>query len=144
MELFKSNDFEPVKDIIKEARKAVRIALDNHIDEIDHDDEKKSEEIGLFSNVLRHMTRKWYLEILWELTTSKGLIFNDLMRRLKTISSRTLSDSLKFLQGLGLVNRKMQDTRPPTVFYELSEKGKGLIELALCLMYFLAESDSLT
>ncbi|MHA1143856.1 MAG: winged helix-turn-helix transcriptional regulator [Candidatus Helarchaeota archaeon] len=141
MELFKSDNLESIKDIIKNARKNMRFLLDNHIADINHDDEKKFEEIEFFSNVLRHMTRKWYLEILWELTTNKGLKFNDLKRHLKTISSRTLSDSLKFLQDLGLINRIMQDTRPPTVFYELSDKGNGLIELALYLIYFLMESD---
>ena len=32
--------------------------------------------------------------------------------------------SIKF----GLITRTVKDTRPPTVLYELSEKGKGSIE----------------
>ena len=141
MELFQSDEFEPIKDIIINSRKVMRTALDKHIIDIVHDEDKKYEEVGLFLEVLRHMTRKWNLEIMWELTTNEGLFFNDLMRHLKTISSRTLSDNLKSLQDIGFINREMQDTRPPTVFYKLSDKGRGFVELAMMLIYFLTDKN---
>ena len=143
MELFRSDEFKTIKEITGKTRKIVRNAIEKHLLEVEHDENKKFEEMDLFLNILRYLTRKWNLEILWELTTNEGLIFNDLMRRLKNISSRTLSDNLKSLQNMKLVNRNMQDTRPPTVLYELTDKGKGLVELALQIIYFLADKESL-
>ena len=62
------------------------------------------------------------------------MIFNELMRHLEGVSSRSLSDALKKLEKYKLVLRSVQDTRPPSVLYQLTEKGKGLVELSMLLI----------
>lgn len=51
--------------------------------------------------------------------------FNEL-QRLTSLSSKTLSNTLKELENLGIVKRNMVNTRPLIITYELTEKGKEL------------------
>ena len=67
------------------------------------------------------------LHILREfLYTDQKKSFNQLMKELKPISSRTLSLKLKKLQERGIIKRKVIDARPVKVEYEITEQGKGL------------------
>ena len=52
--------------------------------------------------------------------------FNQLLRALKPISSRTLSIKLKKLEHAGLVQRKIVQERPVQVQYTITKKGKAL------------------
>jgi DNA-binding HxlR family transcriptional regulator len=72
-----------------------------------------------------------------ELEIHGGLHFNELMRHLEGISSRSLSDRLKLLKKKGLVSRTVQETIPPRVLYKLKEKGKGFVELSLPMIWYL-------
>ncbi|MEJ2276648.1 MAG: helix-turn-helix domain-containing protein [Candidatus Lokiarchaeota archaeon] len=85
------------------------------------------------------MTKKWILEIIWELETYKGSNFNELKRQIRGISSRTLSDRLKELQNNGIIDRIVQKTHPPSVLYELSEKGKGFVEMMTLVILYLKQ-----
>ncbi|BDC00091.1 winged helix-turn-helix transcriptional regulator [Saccharolobus caldissimus] len=51
--------------------------------------------------------------------------FNEL-QRLTSLSSKTLSNTLKELENLGIVKRNIVNTRPLIIIYELTEKGKEL------------------
>ena len=138
MEIFKFNEFQPFTEIIRKSRPIIRKALDKHFNETIHDEKRKIDEIRFFLGIFKFVTKKWNVEILYELEIHKGLTFNDIARHLEKISSRTLSDCLKQLQKLGLITRTVQDTRPPSVLYELSNKGKGFVEISLILIYYLA------
>ncbi|MFX0155005.1 MAG: winged helix-turn-helix transcriptional regulator [Candidatus Hodarchaeota archaeon] len=139
MEIFKYNEFESFKEIIKTSRPLIRKALDKHFTETIHDEKRKIDEIRFFLNIFKFVTKKWNVEILYELEIHNGLIFNDITRHLEKISSRTLSDCLKQLLELELITRTVQDTHPPSVLYNLSHKGKGFVELSLILIYYLAD-----
>jgi len=141
MEFFNQKEFEPIKQIIKDSRIVIRNAIDTHFKEILHDDKRRVQEIKFIIDIIKLVTKKWNSDILLELEIHNGLIFNDLMRHMGNISSRTLSNSLKQLQRMGLVTRTVQNTRPVSVFYELSDKGKGFVELALILIYFLKKDE---
>ena len=52
--------------------------------------------------------------------------FNDLLRALKSISSRTLSLKLKKLEECGIVLRKEIQQRPLKVEYSITAMGKAL------------------
>ena len=56
---------------------------------------------------------------------------------IKGISSRILSDRLKELEKNEIISRTVQDTHPPKVLYDLTEKGKGFVELMVILILFL-------
>ena len=60
------------------------------------------------------------------LYTDQKQSFNKLMKDLKPISSRTLSLKLKKLQERGLIKRKVIDTQPIKIEYEITEQGRDL------------------
>lgn len=80
-------------------------------------DEQCPVELGL--NIL---SGKWKLKILWHL--SKGTIrFNELQRLLGCITTKTLTEQLRELEGQGIILRTIFPEVPPRVEYSLSEIG---------------------
>jgi len=70
---------------------------------------------------------KWTLFIIREFIYGKEKQgFNDLLRALKPISSRTLSLKLKKLQECRIIKRKIINARPVKVEYSLTERGTSL------------------
>tara|TARA_B100000287_G_C20473268_1_gene718115 strand:- start:277 stop:762 length:486 start_codon:yes stop_codon:yes gene_type:complete len=79
---------------------------------------------------LEVFSHRWNVEILATIfllsRTEKyreGVRFNQLRKKLRGISSRTLSDKLSRCQELGLVERIVNDGSPITVHYSLSDHG---------------------
>jgi DNA-binding HxlR family transcriptional regulator len=68
---------------------------------------------------------KWKLPILGALTHSKKR-FKEMEREIQGITPRMLSKELRELELNQLVSRKVYDTKPVTVEYELSVYGKSL------------------
>ena len=66
---------------------------------------------------------RWTIEILSTLYIAGPRRFNQLKTLLAGISSRTLSDKLRFLVNEGLVIRQVDDGPPVRVEYILSEHG---------------------
>ncbi|MDP6869577.1 MAG: helix-turn-helix domain-containing protein [Candidatus Poseidoniaceae archaeon] len=66
---------------------------------------------------------RWTIEILATLYIAGSRRFNQLKTLLSGISSRTLSDKLRFLTDEGLVIRQVDDGPPIRVDYILSEHG---------------------
>ncbi len=52
--------------------------------------------------------------------------FSDFSEEIPDLSDRLLSERLKELEELGLVQREVRDTRPPQVSYRLTSKGMAL------------------
>jgi len=70
---------------------------------------------------------KWTLFIMREFLFNENKQgFNQLLRGLKPISSRTLAIKLKKLEENKLLIRKVKDTRPITVEYSVTKKGLKL------------------
>ena len=73
---------------------------------------------------------KWSLLILKELhfteSEDKVVRFNELLRSLKPISSKTLSSKLKELVKFEVVRKEVIPTTPIQVRYSLTEKGRDL------------------
>jgi len=66
---------------------------------------------------------RWTIEILATLYITGPRRFNEMKTMLSGISSRTLSDKLRFLAEEGLVLRTVNDGPPVKVSYELSTHG---------------------
>jgi DNA-binding HxlR family transcriptional regulator len=66
---------------------------------------------------------RWTIEILATLYITGPRRFNEMKTMLTGISSRTLSDKLRFLAEEGLVLRTVNDGPPVKVTYELSPHG---------------------
>ena len=56
--------------------------------------------------------------------------FSELLRSDARLNAKTLSATLKFLEGQGVVQRTVVSTRPFTVVYSLTEMGLGLAPAA--------------
>lgn len=72
---------------------------------------------------------KWKTVILYHLM-EKTLRYNELRKKMTTVTERTLSLQLKALEEDGIVNRRAYTTKAPLkVEYSLTKFGKTLIPL---------------
>lgn len=70
---------------------------------------------------------KWKTVILYHLMENERLRYNELRKRMSSVTERTLSLQLQQLQADGVVNRKVYTSKPPLkVEYSLTEFGKTL------------------
>lgn len=82
------------------------------------------------SNILSHLGNKWTLPVLTTIAQSKEPIhYSEIERALPDISQKMLSQTLRFLEGEGLINRKFYYGTPPQTEYKLSEKGIELFQI---------------
>jgi len=70
--------------------------------------------------------KRWSLFIIAVLGNERRMRFNDLVRQLKGISPRTLTDGLRELESLGLVERTLFADVPPRVEYTITSYGRDL------------------
>lgn len=72
--------------------------------------------------------------LFWIVETGPALRFNDLKRKIGSISFKTLTSTLRELERDGIIQRKVYPQIPPKVEYSLTEKGKSLIPVmdAIC------------
>ncbi len=70
---------------------------------------------------------KWKLPILCMLASGKPVRYSVLKRRLSGVTSMMLSQSLKELEGAGMVHREQFNQVPPRVEYTLTEKGASIL-----------------
>jgi DNA-binding HxlR family transcriptional regulator len=129
--------YQPLKELHNKGKEIGRHLLDKFFSEVPYTEERKRWELRFFFENIEFITKKWVLHIIWELETYKGSNFNELKRAIKGISSRILSIRLKELEKTGIISRTVQKTHPPKVFYQLSEKGTGFVELMVVLILFL-------
>ena len=81
-----------------------------------------------FTYTLSLINGKYKMVILYSLAGASPILrFNELKRRIETISYRTLSLTLKELESDGLIIRNEYPQIPPKVEYSLSERGQSLI-----------------
>lgn len=83
-------------------------------------------------NVLKHVTSTWGTLALIALKTGP-LRFSDLRRTVAGVSERMLSQTLKQLEGDGLVARRSFGTVPPRVEYSLTDHGRQAAALVEAL-----------
>lgn len=74
---------------------------------------------------LEQISGKWKGLVIFHLLGST-LRFNELQRRLGTVTQRTLTKQLRELEAVGIVTRKVYAVVPPKVEYSLTEKGAQL------------------
>ena len=82
-----------------------------------------------FGYTLSMIGGKWRLVILYWLVEYETIRFNELQRKIGTITYKTLSMELKKLEADGLIIRKEYPQIPPKVEYSLSDKGHSLLPI---------------
>ncbi len=82
-----------------------------------------------FGYTLSMIGGKWRLVILYWLVEYDTIRFNELQRKIGTITYKTLSTELKEMEADGLIIRREYPQIPPKVEYSLSEKGRSLLPI---------------
>ena len=82
-----------------------------------------------FGYTLSMIGGKWRLVILYWLVEYDTIRFNELQRKIGTITYKTLSTELKEMEADGLITRREYPQIPPKVEYSLSEKGRSLLPI---------------
>ncbi|MEH7456430.1 helix-turn-helix domain-containing protein [Bacillus sp. JJ1127] len=72
---------------------------------------------------------KWKMLIIYLLAENQPVRFNDLKRKIGTITFKTLSSQLKELEADGIVRRKEYPQIPPKVEYSLTHKAETLLPI---------------
>jgi hypothetical protein len=95
-----------------------------------------SEELFAIRDSLEILGGKWKLLILIYLKNRQDQLvhFKMIERGIQGISAKMLSKELKELEINELVNRTIQDTRPITVTYALTDYGKSVIPVIEALV----------
>ncbi len=88
------------------------------------------------------MAKKWALLIVAVLGGYGKLRFKDLMEKLRGVSPKTLSDTLKLLEREGIVERKAYNEIPPRVDYSLTEDGVVLRRSVIPLLRWAVQRSS--
>jgi DNA-binding HxlR family transcriptional regulator len=91
--------------------------------------------------LLNQLSGPWTMYILCVLDKHGVLRFGELRRQVEGISPKVLTDRLRMLETIGLVQRDYQPTIPPIVTYQLTERGKELSQ-PLYHLYDLADSNT--
>lgn len=85
------------------------------------------------NDALNAVSGKWKLAVVSSLLFNKRR-FNEIQRNIKGITPRMLSKELRDLEANGIVKRRVYDSTPVVVEYELTESGKRL-SLVIDQMY---------
>jgi DNA-binding HxlR family transcriptional regulator len=70
--------------------------------------------------------RRWMLAILWAAAEEGAVRFNEFKQALDGIPPRTLAQRLSELEDAGVLERRVFDSRPPRVEYQLTPAGRKL------------------
>lgn len=82
-----------------------------------------------FGYTLKVIGGKWKMLIIYLLAENQPVRFNDMKRRIGTITFKILSSQLKELEADGIVRRKEYPQIPPKVEYSLTQKAESLLPI---------------
>ena len=91
-------------------------------------------------NVIARFSGKWSMLVLCVLAENEVTRFNAIGRAIPDISPKVLTDTLKSLEGDGLIKRKVYPEIPPKVEYSLTELGKDLMPYLYGIIGWAAEN----
>jgi len=98
------------------------------------------DEDGLRREVLTHAGSRWSLGVVHALGVYGKLRHAEIARRMKGVTQRMLTRTLRQLERDGLVLRHDLQEMPPRVEYELSELGMGLLVRMVPLWTWVVEN----
>jgi DNA-binding HxlR family transcriptional regulator len=78
---------------------------------------------------------RWTMLILRDLSWGR-MKFSALLESLEGISPNVLSERLKKLEQIGMVNRAFYSDHPPRAEYKLSQKGQGFVPVLIAMRVF--------
>lgn len=78
-------------------------------------------------NIVARFSGKWSMLILCVLAENEATRFNEISKAIPDISPKVLTETLKNLEGVGLVSRVQYAEIPPRVEYSLTASGQSLM-----------------
>ena len=87
-----------------------------------------SEKIRAIHDTMDVLSGKWKVSIIACLCF-QPMRYSEILREVEGISGKMLSRELKDLEMNNLIHRKVLDTKPVSVSYEISDYGRSLKEL---------------
>ncbi|MET0532308.1 MAG: helix-turn-helix domain-containing protein [Microvirga sp.] len=88
------------------------------------------------TRVLRMVSGRWKLQILFRLFAEPAMRTSQLMRDIPGISQKMLTQHLRELENDGLLERRDFGEQPPRVEYGLTSSGRGLMPVLLAAREF--------
>lgn len=132
---------ELLEQIIDAAEKGVERHTDLFNDIPDHEELEQL----LMKDIFDIIQRKWMFNIVNALAFHNYLHFNEIKKHLGKISSKTLSERLKELLKLNVINREVEDEFSPVrVKYSLTKYGKGLHHSLIPFVIYYFTTNNLT
>lgn len=85
-------------------------------------------EVCPLDDCLKLVSGAWTGKVIWYLREGERC-FTELRHDLKGVSAKVLTERLKKMEGDGVLRRFTRATSPPTVWYELTQEGRELLEV---------------
>lgn len=85
--------------------------------------------IRAIDDTMELLAGKWKLSILARLCY-KPMRYSEILNDIEPLSGKVLSRELKDLEANGLIKRQVNDTKPPSVTYSVSDYGMSLRDLS--------------
>jgi DNA-binding HxlR family transcriptional regulator len=85
-------------------------------------------EICPLDECLKLVSGAWTGKVIWYLREGSRC-FTELRLDLKGVSAKVLTERLKKMERDGVLRRGVRETSPPTVWYELTQEGRELLEV---------------
>ena len=76
--------------------------------------------------IIGHLSNKWNVLVIRQLSR-KTMRYSELRRDIGDISQKMLTQTLRHLERIGLVERKVYPVIPPKVEYSLTELGRSCV-----------------
>jgi len=121
--------FSKVLSLIPEIISTVKESLEIELTKIPHDLTRLKNERILIKDIAIILQGKWTIDIIYYLRIVGESHYNTLKELLNGISSRVLTDRLRFFEKKGIIERKIHDASPVRISYKLTEYGESIFHL---------------
>ena len=128
--------FKKLYELIPEIQKITKECIYKERENLPHNIDRITEERKYLKQFFDLIQGKWTLDIIHILNILGEVYYNEIKRTLKGISSRILTDRLKFLEESGFITRRIHDTRPVHISYKLTDYGEGFLLLSIPLVLY--------
>ena len=81
----------------------------------------------------KYIRYKLFLLIKWNIHLHKNIRFNKFKKFIPDITTKMLSQELKFLCDYDIVEKTIYNYVPPMVVYSLTERGKSLVPILVAM-----------
>ncbi len=76
--------------------------------------------------ILNILSGPWTTYILWLIRTHHEMRFGEIKKQLPLISAKVLTERLRMLERVGILDRRQEATIPPKVSYKFTRRGEEL------------------